>query len=86
MTGSLTPLLVERPVEKSCRWLIGPRRTYFWDGWTKNMFALESAPETGAALRSQPTISRMENTTDTRTLIPMGHEMVGGAIARHLVI
>ena len=38
--------------------------------------ALERAPETGAALCSQPTTSRMENMADTRTLIRMGHEMV----------
>ena len=38
--------------------------------------ALERDPETGAALCSQPTISRMENLADTRALIRMGHEMV----------
>jgi len=38
--------------------------------------ALERGPETGAALCSQPTISRMENLADTRALIRMGHEMV----------
>ena len=38
--------------------------------------ALERGPETGAALCSQPTISRMENLADTRALILMGHEMV----------
>lgn len=38
--------------------------------------ALEQGPETGAALCSQPTISRMENLADTRALIRMGHEMV----------
>ena len=38
--------------------------------------ALERDPETGAALCSQPTISRMENLTDTRALIRMAHEMV----------
>jgi hypothetical protein len=32
--------------------------------------------KTGAALCSQPTISRMENLADTRALIRMGHEMV----------
>ena len=38
--------------------------------------ALERDPETGAALCSQPTISRMENLGDTRALIRMAHEMV----------
>jgi hypothetical protein len=38
--------------------------------------ALERVPETGAALCSQPTISRMENLADTRALIRMAHEMV----------
>ena len=38
--------------------------------------ALERDPETGAALCSQPTISRMENLADTRALIGMAHEMV----------
>ena len=38
--------------------------------------ALERDPETGAALCSQPTISRMENLGNTRALIRMGHEMV----------
>ena len=38
--------------------------------------ALERAPETGAALCSQPTISRMENMANTRSLYRMGHEMV----------
>lgn len=38
--------------------------------------ALERDPETGAALCSQPTISRMENLADSRALIRMGHEMV----------
>ena len=38
--------------------------------------ALERDPETGAALCSQPTISRMENSVDTRALIRMAHEMV----------
>jgi hypothetical protein len=38
--------------------------------------ALERDPETGAALCSQPTISRMENLADTRALIRMAHEMV----------
>lgn len=38
--------------------------------------ALERDPETGAALCSQPTISRMENLGDTRALIGMAHEMV----------
>jgi len=38
--------------------------------------ALERAPETGAALCSQPTISRMENLPDARTLIRMSREMV----------
>jgi hypothetical protein len=38
--------------------------------------ALERAPETGAALCSQPTISRMENLADARALVRMGHEMV----------
>lgn len=38
--------------------------------------ALERDPETGAALCSQPTISRMENLADTRALIRMGQEMV----------
>ena len=37
--------------------------------------ALERAPETGAALCSQPTISRMENMANTRSLYRMGHEM-----------
>jgi len=37
---------------------------------------LERGPETGAALCSQPTISRMENLADMRALIRMGHEMV----------
>ena len=37
---------------------------------------LEQGPETGAALCSQPTISRMENLADTRALIRMGHEIV----------
>ncbi len=38
--------------------------------------ALERDPETGAALCSQPTISRMENLPDDRALIRMGREMV----------
>lgn len=38
--------------------------------------ALERDPETGAALCSQPTISRMENLADTRALIRMAHEVV----------
>ncbi len=38
--------------------------------------ALERDPETGAALCSQPTISRMENLAYTRALIRMAHEMV----------
>ena len=38
--------------------------------------ALERAPESGAALCSQPTISRMENLPDARGLIRMGREMV----------
>ena len=38
--------------------------------------ALERDPDTGAALCSQPTISRMENLADTRALIRMSHEMV----------
>ncbi|MGX0877783.1 hypothetical protein ACSSV4_002476 [Roseovarius sp. MBR-154] len=38
--------------------------------------ALEQGPETGAALCSQPTISRMENLADTRGLIRMAREMV----------
>lgn len=38
--------------------------------------ALERGPETGAALCSQPTISRMENLGNTRALIRMAHEMV----------
>jgi len=38
--------------------------------------ALERGPETGAALCSQPTISRMENLPDARALIHMGREMV----------
>lgn len=38
--------------------------------------ALERAPKTGAALCSQPTISRMENLPDMRALIRMGREMV----------
>jgi hypothetical protein len=38
--------------------------------------ALERDPETGAALCSQPTISRMENLADTRALIRMAREMV----------
>jgi hypothetical protein len=38
--------------------------------------ALERDPETGAALCSQPTISRMENLPDMRALIRMGREMV----------
>lgn len=37
---------------------------------------LERGPETGAALCSQPTISRMENLPDARALIRMGREMV----------
>ena len=37
---------------------------------------LERGPETGAALCSQPTISRIENLPDTRTLIRMGRQMV----------
>lgn len=37
---------------------------------------LERAPESGAALCSQPTISRMENLPDARSLIRMGREMV----------
>ena len=40
--------------------------------------ALEHAPGTGSALRSQPTISRMNNITDTRSLIKMGHR--GGQV------
>ena len=38
--------------------------------------ALERGPETGAALCSQPTISRMENLGNRRALIRMAHEMV----------
>ncbi|MBC2861634.1 IS1380 family transposase [Stappia sp. 28M-7] len=38
--------------------------------------ALERGPETGAALCSQPTISRMENLADTRSLIRMGRELI----------
>ncbi|MCI2394468.1 IS1380 family transposase, partial [Aliiroseovarius sp. N1F302] len=38
--------------------------------------ALERGPEAGAALCSQPTISRMENLADMRALIRMGREMV----------
>jgi len=38
--------------------------------------ALERDPETGAALCSQPTISRMENLPDARALIRMSQEMV----------
>ena len=38
--------------------------------------ALERAPETGTALYSQPTISRMENLADTRSLIKMWHESI----------
>jgi hypothetical protein len=38
--------------------------------------ALERGPGTGAALCSQPTISRMENLADTRALIRMAQEMV----------
>ncbi|PKP72445.1 MAG: IS1380 family transposase [Alphaproteobacteria bacterium HGW-Alphaproteobacteria-6] len=38
--------------------------------------ALERGPEAGAALCSQPTISRMENLADTRALIRMAREMV----------
>jgi len=38
--------------------------------------ALERGPETGAALCSQPTISRMENLPDARALIRMSREMV----------
>ena len=39
--------------------------------------ALERNPETGAALCSQPTISRMENLPGARDLIRMGRKMVG---------
>jgi hypothetical protein len=38
--------------------------------------ALERGPESGAALCSQPTISRMENQPDARALIRMSAEMV----------
>ena len=38
--------------------------------------ALERTPETGDALCSQPTISRMENMADTRSLVRMQHELV----------
>ena len=38
--------------------------------------ALECAPETGDALCSQPTISRMENMADTRSLVRMQHELI----------
>jgi len=38
--------------------------------------ALERNPQTGAALCSQPTISRMENLPKARDLIRMGREMV----------
>jgi hypothetical protein len=38
--------------------------------------ALERGPEIGAALCSQPTISRMENPPDALALIRMGREMV----------
>ena len=38
--------------------------------------ALERAPETGDALCSQPTISRMENMADTRSLVRMQHELI----------
>ena len=37
---------------------------------------LERAPETGDALCSQPTISRMENMADTRSLVRMQHELI----------
>ena len=39
--------------------------------------ALERAPETGAALCSQPTISRMENMANTRFLYRMGMRWSG---------
>ncbi len=39
--------------------------------------ALDRNPETGAALCSQPTISRLENLPDRRALIRMGREMIG---------
>jgi hypothetical protein len=38
--------------------------------------ALERGPETGPALCSQPTVSRMENLPAARALIRMGREMV----------
>ena len=38
--------------------------------------ALERAPETGDALCSQSTISRMENMADTRSLVRMQHELI----------
>ena len=38
--------------------------------------ALERAPETGDAPCSQPTISRMENMADTRSLVRMQHELI----------
>ena len=34
-TGRSTPLSVKGTVEHSCRWLIGPRNTHSWVGWTK---------------------------------------------------
>jgi hypothetical protein len=41
--------------------------------------ALERGPKTGAALCSQPTISRMENLPDARALIHMGRECLTSA-------
>ena len=37
---------------------------------------LERTPETGTALCSRPTISRMKNLTDTRSLTKMGNESI----------
>ena len=53
---------------------------YYWHGGLRNdpsfKITLERNPETGAPLCSQPTISRMENLPDIRTLIRMSGEMV----------
>ncbi|HEX7324456.1 MAG TPA: IS1380 family transposase [Rhodanobacteraceae bacterium] len=44
---------------------------------------LDRDPLQGAALASQPTLSRFENGVDARTLIHMGHALAERVIARH---
>lgn len=44
---------------------------------------LDRDPLAGAALASQPTLSRFENGADARTLVRMGHALAERVIARH---